>query len=233
MRGSYLLTSCDAFGSDRYVVIKRLCLIGGAMLFGRYLIANWDQYSTLDYTNNTYASTEWLRGEKLCTFRGNYHLAWSVPMVARGVADTPPPLTRCYSGQADPTYVIPGAAIHSFCMFAPFFALYEKKGMVVQGACRAGQGGGVGCFGSPSSGIFLFLFGPYLAGLISPNLMEQASIWCFFSIAQIAIMLFFIRETLITNWGKNAAGHVSLVSGPAVEETKKRVSSEARSTKKD
>ncbi len=45
---------------------------------------------------------------------GNYHLAWSVPM-------------------ADPTYVIPGAAIHSFCMFAPFFALYEKRGMVIQG----------------------------------------------------------------------------------------------------
>jgi hypothetical protein len=25
-------------------------------------------------------STEWLRGEKLCTFSGKYHLAWSVPM---------------------------------------------------------------------------------------------------------------------------------------------------------
>jgi hypothetical protein len=146
-----------------------------------------------------------------------YHLAWSVPM-------------------ADPTYVIvsrphhslalhrrgrsmrcaslfgllssfrmltvrlflyclfqPGAAIHSFCMFAPFFALYEKKGMVVQGC-------------------FLFLFGPYLAGLITPNLMEQASIWCFFSIAQIAIMLFCIRETLITNWGRDKT-HASLLTG--------------------
>ena len=79
---------------------------------------------------------------------------------------------------ADPTYVIPGAAIHSFCMFAPFFALYEKRGMVIQG-------------------VFLFAFGPYLAGLISPNLMEQASIWCFFSIAQISIMLFMIRQSNI------------------------------------
>ncbi len=26
-------------------------------------------------------------------------------------------------------------------------------------------------------GVFLFVFGPYLASLISPNLMEQASIW--------------------------------------------------------
>jgi len=77
-------------------------------------------------------------------------------------------------------------------MFAPFFALYEKRGMVIQG-------------------IFLFIFGPYLAGLISPNLMEQASIWCFFSIAQISIMLFFIRETLITGWGKDKI-HESLIA---------------------
>jgi len=157
---------------DRYLIIKRLCLIGGGMLFTRFLLAYvWEQ--TL-----VGPSTEWLRGEKLCTFRGNYHLAWSVPM-------------------ADPTYVIPGAAIHSFLMFAPFFALYEKKGMVIQG-------------------IFLFVFGPYLAGLISPNLMEQASIWCFFSIGQIAIMLFFIRETLIINWGRGGT-HKSLVSGNPLE----------------
>jgi len=161
---------------DRYMIIKRLCLIGGGMLFTRFLLANvWDQ--TL-----VGPSTEWLRGEKLCTFRGNYHLAWSIPM-------------------ADPTYVIPGAAIHSFLMFAPFFALYEKKGMVIQG-------------------IFLFAFGPYLAGLISPNLMEQASIWCFFSIAQISIMLFFIRETLIINWGRDGV-HKSLVTGTSKAVEKK------------
>jgi len=140
------------------------------MLFARFLLAYvWETQL------GNQQSTEWLRGQKLCTFRGNlsivvaliysignYHLAWSVPM-------------------ADPTYVIPGAAIHSFLMFAPFFALYEKKGMVIQG-------------------IFLFVFGPYLASWITPNLMEQASVWCFFSIAQIAFMLFLIRETLIINW---------------------------------
>jgi len=152
---------------DKYVLIKRLCLIGGAMLFARFLLSyQWP--STL----GDQLSTEWLRGQKLCTYKGNYHLAWSVPM-------------------ADPTYVIPGAAIHSFLMFAPFFAMYEKKGMVVQG-------------------VFLFAFGPWLAGLITPNLMEQASIWCFFSIAQIAIMLFCIRETLIINWGREGP-HQSLL----------------------
>jgi hypothetical protein len=169
---------------DRYMIIKRLCLIGGGMLFARYLLSY-----TWDTTLGSQKSTEWLRGEKLCTYRGNYHLAWSVPM-------------------ADPTYVIPGAAIHSFLMFAPFFALYEKKGMVIQG-------------------IFLFAFGPYLAGLITPNLMEQASIWCFFSIAQIAIMLFCIRETLIINWGKGGK-HQSLVKGKASEvEGAKKVEAKA------
>jgi hypothetical protein len=162
---------------DRYVVIKRLCLIGGTMLFARFLL--FYVWPSADMSN--YASTEWLRGHKLCTFKGHYHLAWSVPM-------------------ADPTYIIPGAAIHSFLMFAPFFALYEKKGMVIQA-------------------IFLFLFGPYSASLITSNLMEQASVWCLFSIAQIAIMLFFIRETLIINWGRGK--HVSLVKGKDNVSTKK------------
>jgi len=163
---------------DKYVVIKRLCLIGGAMLFSRWMISGvWPQ------TLGNQPSTEWLRGQKLCTFRGNYHLAWSIPM-------------------ADPTYVIPGAAIHSFLMFAPFFALYEKRGMVIQG-------------------IFLFIFGPYLAGIITPNLMEQASIWCFFSIAQISIMLFFIRETLIINWGKDGVHQSLLAKNKQAKEAKK------------
>ena len=42
-----------------------------------------------------------------------------------------------------------------------------------------------------------------MASLVSNNIMEQASIWCFFSIAQIAIMLFVIREVLLREWGKN------------------------------
>jgi hypothetical protein len=130
-----------------------------------------------------------------------FHLGWSVPM-------------------ADPSYYVQGAGIHSFLMFAPFFALWEKKGMWLQG-------------------MVLFFTGPVLAGFISPNLMEQASIWCFFSIAQvlfnmtglknvyalvfmrgcggyfllffcssifssqILVMLFLIRETLLDVWGKS------------------------------
>jgi hypothetical protein len=147
------------------MIIKRLCLIGGFLLFARYFLSFFPLLNTMDASDNK--STEWLRGDTLCTFKTKtmVHLGWSVPM-------------------ADPSYYVMGAGIHSFLMFAPFFALYEKKGMILQGC-------------------FLFLFGPVMASFISSNLQEQASIWCFFSIAQISIMLFLIRETLIIHWGKN------------------------------
>lgn len=154
--------------SWQYRTIKRLALFGGFTLFARFLVGwyfGWTMDVSFPDGADTGLSTEWLRGEKLCTFRGKYHLAWSIPM-------------------SDPSYITPSAAIHSFMMYAPFFALYEKKGMIIQG-------------------LFLFLTGPVLAGIISPNLMEQASIWCFFSISQIAIMIFGIRESLIVKWGRN------------------------------
>jgi hypothetical protein len=156
---------------DRYLVIKRLCVIGGFLLFSRHFLAYVPGLNLMNISGSN-PSTEWLRGETLCTFKTKamWHLGWSVPM-------------------ADPTYFIQGAGIHSFLMFAPFFALYEKKGMIIQG-------------------IFLMGFGPIMAAMISDNLMEQASIWCFFSIAQIAIMLFLIRETLIVNWGR---GNISIM----------------------
>ncbi len=176
--------NCSLTKSEKYIqqykVVKKLCLIGGAWLFLRYFLTPF--YTTPENAAllATHPSTEWLRGTKLCTFRGKWHLSWSVPM-------------------ADASYYIPAASIHSFLMFAPFFAMYEKKGMVLQG-------------------IFLFAFGPYMASWISPSLMEQASIWCFFSIAQIAIMLFLIPETLIIHWGKGKENkHVSLISGKKEE----------------
>jgi hypothetical protein len=93
-------------------------------------------------------------GEKLCTFNGKYHLAWSVPM-------------------ADPSYFMPSAQIHAFMMFAPFLAMWEKRGMLIQGT-------------------FLLLTGPVMAAAITPNLMEQASIWCFFSIMQARYIYIYI-----------------------------------------
>lgn len=142
----------------QYEIILRLCLLGGTLLFLRYVFAEYSQMIiSSDFTDflgtapaeGSCRTTEWLRGEQLCTFSGRYHLAWSVPMY-------------------DPTYWSPSAAIHSFLMFGPFFVM--KRNMIIQG-------------------IFLWAAGPYLASWITPNLMEQASIWCFFSIAQITIMV--------------------------------------------
>merc|ERR1711935_231653 len=74
---------------------------------------------------------------------------------------------------ADPSYFMPSAQIHAFMMFAPFLAMWEKRGMLIQGT-------------------FLLLTGPVMAAAITPNLMEQASIWCFFSIMQVCVMLILI-----------------------------------------
>jgi len=159
---------------EQYKIVLRLCLLGGTMLLARFFLAEFSSslissdfgdWMKVAPAPGSCRTQEWLRGEKLCTYRGKYHLAWSVPMY-------------------DPTYWSPSAAIHSFLMFAPFFVM--KKNMIIQG-------------------VFLWLAGPFAASLITPNLQEQASIWCFFSIAQIGIMLYIIRESLILNWGRSSS----------------------------
>ncbi len=61
-----------------YHVIKKLCLIGAVILFLKFLLAEYvPGYSTFDFSQGK-KSTEWLRGQKLCTFRGKFHLSWSV-----------------------------------------------------------------------------------------------------------------------------------------------------------
>lgn len=150
---------------NQYAVIKKLTVIGGLLIFARFPMAYVKGWNTQDVTLGV--GTEWIRGKEICTFKTEsmVHLGWSVPM-------------------ADPSYNIQGVGLHSFLMFAPFFALYEKKGMILQG-------------------LVLYLTGPYMASVITSNLLEQASIWCFFSIAQITIMLFLIRETVLVKWGKS------------------------------
>jgi hypothetical protein len=170
-----------------WVPILRLTLVGGTMLLMRYFLSElpgWreSKFASIADTNNVTGqsmnpdlavSTEWLRGEKLCTISGKYHLAWVVPM-------------------SDVSYYTPSAAIHSFLMFAPFFVI--KPDMIIQG-------------------VFLWATGPLLAAYITPNLMEQASIWCFFSISQIGIMLYIIRDVLIVNWGAKKGSDLSTKVG--------------------
>lgn len=115
---------------NQYAVIKKLCIIGGFLIFLRFPMAYVPGWSTQN------GNTEWIRGNKLCTFKTEsmVHLGWSVPF-------------------ADPTYNIMGVGLHAFLMFAPFFALYEKRGMALQG-------------------IVLYVTGPFMASMITSNLLE-------------------------------------------------------------
>jgi len=157
---------------DQYTVILRLCLVGGSMLLARHFLASFQAFPIASDFNQ-----------------------WSGKAAPANACKTQEWLRSdtelcTYKGKYhlawavpmyDPTYFSPSAAIHSFLMFAPFFIL--KKNMIIQG-------------------FFLWLTGPYLASWISPNLQEQASVWCFMSIAQISIMLILIREYLLLAWGR-------------------------------
>jgi hypothetical protein len=59
----------------------------------------------------------------------------------------------------------------SFVMFAPFVAFIDKfnRGAVLM----------------VLQATFLYALGPGMAAVVTPNLHEQASIWCLFSMAQV------------------------------------------------
>ena len=135
-----------------FVIFKRLCIIGGSMLLARHVCALMIPSSDTLVGD----SPEWLRGPTLCTHRGTYHLAWSVPM-------------------SDVTYYTPGLALHSFLMFVLPLSLCELRYVW--------------------SSMQLFVTGPVVASLITDNLMEQPSIWCFFSMFQCASVFWSIKST--------------------------------------
>lgn len=87
----------------KYKTILSLCAIGGVWLLLRVVMHPYASYHPSPECPNT----EWLRGTEFCTFSGNYHLSWSVPMY-------------------DQTYFSPGASVHFFLMFAPFMVIDRK-----------------------------------------------------------------------------------------------------------
>mmetsp|Transcript_115653 Transcript_115653/g.162552 ORF Transcript_115653/g.162552 Transcript_115653/m.162552 type:complete len:260 (-) Transcript_115653:81-860(-) len=152
MCSSLVLSQVD---KGKYKVILGLCVIGALWLLLRLLLHPWEQVPITDAC----PSTEWLRGTEMCTYAGNVHLAWSVPLY-------------------DQTYFIPSSSLHFFLMFAPFMLM--GKSMVILGT-------------------FLMLTGPFLASYITPNLQEQASIWCFYSCVQTALMMLLYKFEHGTN----------------------------------
>jgi len=83
-----------------------------------------------------------------------------------------------------PTYFMPSNNIHFFMMFAPYFAMWTWDMWI--------------------NGLILLTTGPVLSKIITDNLYEQASIWCFMSIGQVVVAIYMLRTQLKTakrdNW---------------------------------
>ena len=86
-----------------WALVQKLCLAQCALglsrlwrlpLFG--LRGDPSEGEAAFYAN----SVDWLEGERLCTYKGAFHLAWSLPL-------------------ARPTYFVGGMGVHCFMMFAP------------------------------------------------------------------------------------------------------------------
>lgn len=95
------------------------------------------------------------------------------------------------------SYYMPSMGLHLFLMFIPFFAMDN------------------GSFGrniaNYIAGIILFVSGPLMADTVTPNKHEAASIWCFWSITQIIILvaIIFVQHHSRGRWftaGKKTAG---------------------------
>ncbi|KAJ3360992.1 hypothetical protein HDU91_004176 [Kappamyces sp. JEL0680] len=94
---------------DQYKIVLRMSLLAGFALFSRYLLADY----TIHPVTDSCPTNDWLRGTDVCTYRGNVHLAWSIPM-------------------KEPSYFVPSSFIHCFMMIAPFLVMGQKY-MWVQG----------------------------------------------------------------------------------------------------
>jgi hypothetical protein len=80
------------------MAIKKLCLIQGVYMFSRWLFVD------LENLDLGCAAHDWVSGDSTCTYMGNVHLAWKLPL-------------RTHS------YFWPCNNIHFFMMFAPFLVM--------------------------------------------------------------------------------------------------------------
>merc|ERR1712166_180310 len=167
--------SCAFVTSDKNVaqfeLVKRLQLVGGVFLLGRYFftlvdVAAWGMDPRYGFDAHRWSaktSVEWLDGPMLCTYKGLQHLAWSVPL-------------------APVSYYMPSMGLHSFLMFIPFFVLDH-------GSLSRNIPNWI-------AGAILFLSGPAMADWFTPNKHEAASIWCFFSICQVLGLVAILFSTM-------------------------------------
>jgi len=156
-----------------YKVVKRMCLIQAAFMILRFVPGMAPGYKGM--TPGAMADIPAAQLEKLKT-----------------TADwLDGPLLCTYHGErhlawslpaAEPTYFLPSNGLHFFMMFVPFFVV-DTANII--------------------PGLVLFLFGPVLAYSLTANLHEQASIWCFASMAQVTCLVIIFRF----NMGKAGRWH--------------------------
>jgi hypothetical protein len=80
------------------------------------------------------------------------------------------------------SYYLPSMQLHAFMMFTPFFVFdFGKQRLVLWIA-----------------GLLLFATGPMLGDYITDNKQEAASIWCFFSICQIGLLMTVLVISAVT-----------------------------------
>jgi len=79
--------------------VLKLTLLGGILMVSRFLLS---PYTPIPYRSE--CSTEWMRGDKLCTYSGNVHLAWTVPAY-------------------EASYLASSPNLHFTLMFFPFFII--------------------------------------------------------------------------------------------------------------
>lgn len=100
----------------QYQVILRLQILGAFLFIARYWLT-WVDFAAIGmdpmYSFNPEAwekNIEWLNGPALCTYKGIYHLAWSVPL-------------------APVSYYMCSTGLHFIMMFLPDFAIDDGNRM--------------------------------------------------------------------------------------------------------
>jgi len=105
------------------------------------------------------------------------------------------------------SYYSSSMGIHSFLMFVPFFAMDH-------GSFGANVGNYIG-------GTILFFTGPFLGDWITGNKHEAASIWCFFSIMQVCLLVIILAGQQMAKGRWSIADQEKLLAKQSAKETKK------------
>jgi len=170
----------------QFKLVHKLQLIGGCLILCRYWV--------------TLIPAETFEAYGISTIYA-FDKATAAPMTAEWLSG---PTLCTYKGFkhlawsipfAPVSYYMPSMGLHSFLMFMPFFAM--------------DHGGWKRNIGNWVAGVILFVSGPVLGDMLTPNKHEAASIWCFFSIMQVVglVLLIVFQKHAYGKWfvGSNAA----------------------------